>query len=210
MRLSGIIVETEAYLGVMDAAAHSFGGRRTPRNESMYGPPGTLYVYFTYGMHYCCNAICGKEGEPVGVLLRAIEPVEGIEFMRAHRAAAAAARKQARSARPARTALKGATTVKDGTTHLASGPARLTQALRIDRDFNGIDLPTHPHLFIERGVSIPDELVRRGPRIGVDYAGDWAAEPLRFYVAGNPHVSKGKASGAGGSRGGMRTRSRTR
>src|SRR5262245_61693000 len=81
-RLAGIIVETEAYVGVIDRASHPFGGRRTPRNESMYGRAGTAYVYFTYGVHHCVNVVCGRENEPVAVLLRALEPVEGLEAMR--------------------------------------------------------------------------------------------------------------------------------
>src|SRR5262249_30706689 len=81
-RLAGRIVETEAYLGVEDRAAHSFGGRRTPRNEPMYGKPGMSYIYFTYGMHHCFNIVCGEVDEPVAVLLRGIEPTEGLEVMR--------------------------------------------------------------------------------------------------------------------------------
>ena len=84
-RLAGVIVETEAYLGVEDRAAHAFGGRRTARNESMYGPPGTAYVYFTYGMHFCFNVVCGRRDEPVAVLIRALQPIEGMDRMLAHR-----------------------------------------------------------------------------------------------------------------------------
>lgn len=185
-RLAGRIVETEAYLGVEDRAAHSFGGRRTARNESMYGRPGTAYVYFTYGMHHCFNVVCAREGEPQAVLIRALEPVEGGEVMR-----------RLRSARRARS-------VPD--THLCSGPGRLCQAMGIDREDDGVDLadPTS-RLFIIRGAGrlSADESVLNTARIGVAYAGDWADLPLRWCVAGNPHVSRGgsRAGSAGSRRG---------
>jgi DNA-3-methyladenine glycosylase len=170
-RLAGRIVETEAYLGVPDRAAHTFGGRRTPRNESMWGPPGHAYVYFIYGLHHCMNVVADAPGQPTAVLLRALQPLEGIERMREHRAG------------------KGpASRLRD--TDLCSGPAKLTQALRLDRSLDGADLVTGEALFIERGARTPAAQVIVTPRVGIAYAGSWAAKPLRFYVAGNPHVSR--------------------
>lgn len=175
--LAGVIVETEAYLGVSDAASHAFGGRRTPRNEAMYGPPGTAYVYFTYGMHFCCNVVCANPGVPQAVLLRALEPIAGLEVMRRHRAA----RRRGQ--------------VPD--TDLCSGPARLCQALGLDRAFNGADLLGRSALRIVRAPRGPldDEQVGRSPRIGVDYAGEWARRPLRWFVRGSAHVSGSKRLG---------------
>ena len=159
-RMSGRIVEVEAYLGVRDRAAHSFGGRRTARNASMYAGPGTAYVYFTYGMHHCVNVVCGREGEPVAVLIRAIAPVEGIEAMRAHRAGSAKAPRE----------------LNDRV--LCAGPARVCQALRIDRGLDGLDLCASRELWIERGPAV--RRAERSPRIGVAYAREWAERPLRF------------------------------
>jgi DNA-3-methyladenine glycosylase len=172
VRLAGRIVETEAYLGVRDLAAHSAGGRRTARNEVMYGIPGLAYVYFTYGMHHCFNVVCGAVDEPVAVLIRAIEPREGVERMRALRA------------------VRAGRAVSDR--EIASGPARLCQALAIDRTQNGLDLVTSNLLYIEKapGCAVAGESVRRGPRVGVDYAGEWAAAPLRWRLDGNAHVSR--------------------
>ena len=167
-RLAGLIVEVEAYLGAVDRAAHTFGGHRSRRNESMYLPGGHAYVYFTYGMHYCLNVVCGERDDGVAVLIRALEPVEGIDSM-------AAARPRAR-----------------GVADLCSGPAKLTQALRIDREFDGEHLMTSERLFIERVSSrqLPEGRIAASPRIGVDYAGDWAARPLRFSLRNNPCVSR--------------------
>lgn len=169
LRLSGIIVETEAYLGARDRAAHTFGGRRTPRNEAMYLPGGHAYVYFTYGMHHCLNVVCGMRDEGVAVLLRALEPIEGMEEMARRR----------RVDRP---------------TALCSGPAKLCQALGIDLTLNGEDLRVSDRLFIEEPTAswetpVTPRRIARSPRIGVDYAGVWARKPLRFYLRGNPHVS---------------------
>lgn len=139
----GRIVETEAYCGDEDPAAHTFRGL-TKRNATMFGPPGHMYVYFTYGMHWCCNTVCGPEGKGWGVLIRAIEPVGGLALMRA--------------ARPATTKPRD----------LASGPARLTQALGITGEFDGADLVGN-----DRGVSVRDDGTppprhpRIGPRIGI-------------------------------------------
>ncbi|HEU4534310.1 MAG TPA: DNA-3-methyladenine glycosylase [Polyangiaceae bacterium] len=171
VRLAGRIVETEAYAGVDDRASHAYGGRRTPRNESMYGAPGTAYVYLIYGLHHCFNVVCGPPGTPWAVLVRALAPREGLDGMRARRAASPAARPP-----------------PDGA--LCSGPGRLCRALAIDRTFDGADLVHGPSLFLCAPPSRPpgarppgdvvDEHVTRGPRVGVDYAGEWAQAPLRF------------------------------
>lgn len=167
-RLGGTIVETEAYLGVPDRAAHTFGGRHTARNASMWLDGGHAYVYFTYGMHHCLNVVAGQTGEPIAVLLRAIEPTEGLERMYRHRPAAR--------------------TDAD----LCSGPGKLCAALGIDRQLDGADLTTSTELFIEqvRRRSVPLTAIATSPRIGVAYAGEWASRPLRFHLRDNPHVSR--------------------
>jgi DNA-3-methyladenine glycosylase len=173
-RLSGTIVEVEAYLGVEDAAAHTYRGRRSARNEAMYMDPGTAYVYFTYGMHHCLNVVAGKVGEPVAVLIRALEPAEGLDEMFRLRTS-----HRPPESRPLKV------------TELCSGPARLCEALDIDLALNRIDLTTDSRLWIERVRSrpFPAAALVNTPRIGVDYAGRWAQEPLRWYIRGNPHVS---------------------
>lgn len=167
-RVAGIIVEVEAYLGVEDKAAHTFGGRRTARVASMWGDGGHAYVYFTYGMHHCLNVVASTEGHPVAALVRALEPTEGLDFMYARR-------KLAR---------------RD--TQLCSGPGKLCAALGIDRGCDGEDLVEGETLFIERARrgTIPEGDIVAGPRIGVAYAGEWAHKPLRFYLRENPHVSR--------------------
>ena len=150
-RRVGRIVETEAYLGPEDLAAHSARGR-TARTEVMFGPPGHAYVYFIYGVWHCLNVVTGRAGVPHAVLVRALEPLEGIR---------------------ART----------------NGPGLLCRALRIDRRLNGADLRGES-LWLEpapRGASRPR--VVRSVRIGVDYAGNWARRPWRFYDADSIHVS---------------------
>jgi len=157
------IVETEAYCGALDAAAHTYRGK-TARNATMFGPAGKLYVYFTYGMHWCANTACGEEGEGVGVLLRAAEPIAGLDLMYAVRRAAKRDR------------------------DLCSGPARLCQAFGITRAQDGIDLVNGDGglLIVDDGVAQPaDPMV--GARIGIRHA---AEEPWRWYVRGNPNVSK--------------------
>lgn len=171
-RLAGIIVETEAYLGVEDAAAHSFGGRRTARNEAMYARPGTAYVYFTYGMHHCVNVVCGEVDEPVAVLIRALEPVAGAERMAEHRSAKRSSPSDLRA------------------NDLCSGPGKLCQALAIDRDLNGEDLVASARLLIERRSPRHRVELATGPRIGVAYAGEWAHKPLRWWARENEHVSR--------------------
>jgi DNA-3-methyladenine glycosylase len=157
------IVETEAYCGPIDAAAHTYRGQ-TARNAVMFGAPGLLYVYFTYGMHWCCNAVCGEEGEGVAVLLRAAEPLAGLELMREARPAARRDR------------------------DLCSGPARLCQAFGIARSQDGVDLVTGANgwAIVDDGVAPPADPVVTA-RIGIRHA---AEEPWRWYVRGNPNVSK--------------------
>ena len=175
-RLSGRIVETEAYCPG-DSAAHAFRGR-TARNAAMFMRPGTAYVYFTYGMHFCFNVVTESEGAPAAVLIRALEPLQGVELMRAHRA---------RPVSPEPLPLsRGAAGDRD----LCRGPARLCQALQIDRAFDGADLCGRgAALFLERGQSVPDGRVRASARIGV--RGEPAALSVewRWFVAGCPYVS---------------------
>jgi DNA-3-methyladenine glycosylase len=169
-RLAGRIVETEAYLGTEDLAAHTAGGRRTPRNASMYLDGGHAYVYFTYGMHYCMNVVADSAETPTACLIRALQPVEGIDIMRANRAAKITADRLRE-------------------TDLCSGPAKLCQALGIDRTLDGEDMVTSERLFIERGREVPPDAILRTTRVGVAYAGCWADKPLRFCLAGSGHVS---------------------
>lgn len=166
------LVETEAYLGAPDRASHAWGGRRTPRNESLYLPGGHAYVYFIYGMHFCLNAVTGEEDIGSAVLLRAGEPVAGEDLMRENRG-------WTRAPRPG---------------DLAGGPGKLCQALGVGRELDGVPL-NRPPLWIARGTPVDATEVVAGPRIGVDYAGAAAGWPLRFMVRGNRHVSKPWALG---------------
>ncbi|MBE3110401.1 MAG: DNA-3-methyladenine glycosylase [Acidobacteria bacterium] len=163
-RLCGRIVETEAYLGVEDAASHAFHGR-TPRTDVMFGEGGYLYVYFTYGMHWLMNAVTGREGTAGAVLFRAMEPVEGIEQMTANRGG-----KEPRL--------------------LASGPARLAQAFGIDGAFNKEDLCGDLVWIEDRADTVGPSQVVVTKRIGVDNAREWKNRELRFYLAGSPFVSR--------------------
>jgi DNA-3-methyladenine glycosylase len=163
--ISGRIVEVEAYRGASDPASHAYRGL-TVRNAVMFGPPGYLYVYFTYGMHWCANVVCAKEGVPEAVLLRALSPVAGIESIRAARVPGMADR------------------------DLLSGPARLCQGLGIDRTDDGADLTTGDRglVLIDDGVPPPDPPAisgRVGIRVGTEF--QW-----RFWVPGDPNVSKGR------------------
>lgn len=168
-----MIVETEAYLGVEDRAAHCFGGRRTARNESMYARAGTAYVYFTYGMHHCMNVVCGREGEPTAVLLRALEPREGLELMRRRR-------------------FGGERGVIQREEALCAGPARLCEALAIDLRQDGVDLAGRSRLFVEWSDDESEVGLVNTARVGVGYAGDWGRAPLRWHIAGSRFVSRGR------------------
>jgi DNA-3-methyladenine glycosylase len=165
LRANGVAVrltEVEAYAGESDPGSHAFRGR-TPRTEVMFGPPGRAYVYFTYGMHWCMNVVCGPDGTASAVLLRAGEVVEGLEL--------------ARERRP-----------RSSDRDLARGPARLTRALALDGTYGGVDLldPSSP-LRLSAGAPVDPSEVGVGPRVGV--AGDGAATPWRFWLVGEPTVS---------------------
>ncbi|MGW3498985.1 DNA-3-methyladenine glycosylase [Streptomyces sp. NPDC001020] len=162
------LTEVEAYDGPNDPGSHAFRGR-TARNEVMFGPPGHVYVYFTYGMWHCMNLVCGPEGRASGVLLRAGEIVEGAEL----------ARKRRVSARNDK--------------ELAKGPARLATTLDVDRTLDGTDAcaPGETPLRILSGAPVPSEQVRNGPRTGV--AGDGGVHPWRFWVDNDPTVSPYRA-----------------
>lgn len=168
-RLSGLIVECEAYIGQGDTACHASRGR-TARTGVMFGPPGFAYVYFTYGIHWMLNVVTEKKGFPAAILLRAIQPTEGIPTMRALRQA----KGNPRSDR-----------------ELASGPARLTQALAVDKALKGADLVAGDQLWLEPGDAFQDDAVERGPRIGINYAAQAdRLAPWRFWVRHNPYVSR--------------------
>jgi DNA-3-methyladenine glycosylase len=164
-RLVGRIVEVEAYVGEEDEACHASCGP-TQRNASMYGPPGCAYVYFIYGMYHCFNVVSGHEGFPAAVLVRALRPLEGLEEMRF--------RREGRS-----------------DAELTNGPAKLCQALAIDRQLDGVDLcAAQAPLFIESGAQVPEDLIASTPRINV--RGDEKAlnVPWRFYVRGSRYLSR--------------------
>ena len=162
-RLSGLIVEAEAYIGEDDLACHAARGR-TARTQVMYGPPGRTYIYLIYGMYHCLNVVTEQEDFPAAVLIRALEPQEGWESMRRRRAS--------RSDR-----------------ELTNGPGKLCQALDIDRRLNDINLTTHDGLFLEEGEPEIAEHIAISPRIGLTVPGRAAEAPWRVYVAGNPFVS---------------------
>ena len=162
------IVETEAYGGSMDRASHAWRGR-TARNESMFGPPGTAYVYLCYGIHRMMNVVTAPEGTAAAVLIRAVEPLEGVEQM---------ARRRGVSASEFR---------------LTAGPGALTQALGICMDWCGSDLVCGPISIEDDGVKVPKAKIETGRRVGVNYAGPAARFPWRFWIRGNPWVSRARA-----------------
>jgi DNA-3-methyladenine glycosylase len=158
-RLAGRIVETEAY-DQTDAASHSYRGR-TPRTDVMFGPSGFLYVYFTYGMHYCMNIVCGRDGEGAAVLIRAVEPLEGEGIMEQNR--------HGRSG-----------------VNLTNGPAKVCQAFGIDRHWNGHDMRCQPFQLVLQPPLAAEGIIQT-TRIGITQAAD---VPWRFYVRENPYISR--------------------
>ncbi len=175
--LSGRIVETEAY-DQADAASHSYRGE-TPRTSVMFGPAGFLYVYFTYGMHYCCNVVVGAVGHGAAVLIRALEPLEGLEQMRSNRHSnynyIHSYDQRQRSA---------SKVLPD--THLTNGPAKLCQALKIDKACNGANLQNGNVRLLLQKPLLPQAIIQT-KRIGISQAKDI---PWRFYSKDNPYVSK--------------------
>jgi DNA-3-methyladenine glycosylase len=163
-RVSGMIVEAEAYLGIEDKAAHSYGGRRTARNEVTYGMGGLVYVFFVYGMYYQLNLVTGPAERAHVVLIRAVEPVEGTEIIRKRRG-------------------------RMPDNNLTSGPGKLTIAFGINRSLNGEDL-SGDRIWVEEYKNFKKSEIVSGPRIGIDYAKEFVEVPWRFWVKGNPFVSR--------------------
>ena len=158
----GKIVETEAYVGPEDRASHAARGR-TPRSAVMFGPAGFAYVYLIYGLHHCLNVVTERQDYPAAVLIRAVEPIAGLEMMRARRRTADVRR-------------------------LTNGPGKVCQAFAIDRSLNGTDMCGETLYIEERGK--PPSGVVATTRVGVDYAGPWKDKPWRFYIANHAGVSK--------------------
>ncbi|HEX9961498.1 MAG TPA: DNA-3-methyladenine glycosylase [Pyrinomonadaceae bacterium] len=163
-RVSGMIVETEAYLGAIDKAAHSYGNRRTPRTEMMFAEGGTVYIFFIYGMYFQFNIVAGAVDVPHAILIRAVAPAEGVEIMRERRGQ-----------------------MKDA--NLTSGPGKLCIAFGIDKTCNGADL-LGEKVWLEEGETVSDARIASGKRVGIDYAEEFAEKPWRFWVKDNPFVSR--------------------
>lgn len=174
-RISGMIVETEAYLGEIDRAAHSYGRRRTPRNEVTYSVGGHAYVFFIYGMYNQLNVVTGPTNHPHVVLIRAVEPVEGIETMRERRGFLSEPGAIATGSRRDK--------------NLTSGPGKLCIAFNIDRSLNGQDLLGN-RIWLEDHRTFTAAEITTGKRIGIDYAQEDAEKPWRFWVKDNEYVSK--------------------
>jgi len=162
----GTIVETEAYNGITDKASHAYGNRFTPRTSTMYEAGGVTYVYLCYGIHHLLNVVSGAKNNPQAVLIRAVEPVEGIEVMLARRG------------------------MLQLGPRITAGPGSVAKAFGIDKKLNAKDLLGDEIWIEDQGITIPSEQIVASPRVGVDYAEDHALLPWRFYVKGNKYVSK--------------------
>src|ERR1700761_9208875 len=162
----GYIVETEAYNGVVDKASHAYGNRITPRTKIMFEEGGTAYIYLCYGIHEMFNIVTSTEGHAQAILIRAIEPTDGIETI--------LARRNTDKVKP----------------NITAGPGSTAKALGIDRKLNGISLQSDSLWIEDRGLIFTDDQIAAVPRIGVAYAGEDALLPYRFYVKGNIYVSK--------------------
>jgi DNA-3-methyladenine glycosylase len=162
---SGVIVETEAYLGPEDKAAHSFGNKRTARTEVMFHEAGTIYTYFIYGMHVCFNIVTGQLEKPEAILIRALEPVKGIEIMKERR--------------------KGIK--KD--TQLTNGPGKLSKSMGFTLGHNGLRINEGP-IKLKEKIKISQGEIDTGPRINIAYAEEAVYFPYRFWIKNNPYVSR--------------------
>ena len=162
---SGRIVELEAYRGVKDKASHAYGGRRTERNESMYAAGGRAYIYLCYGIHHLVNVVTHQAGTPHAILIRALEPLSGIPVMLQR------------------------TGKSSGDPSLTRGPGNLSKAMGLQVAHDGFDLGSQEFYIASDGWTLPSSRISRSPRIGVDYAGEDALLPYRFYIKGNPWVS---------------------
>ena len=163
---AGMIVETEAYNGITDKASHAYANRFTPRTQTMYEEGGITYVYLCYGIHHLLNVVTGLKGNPQAVLIRAVEPLVGIETMLARR------------------------NMVHLVPRITAGPGSVAKAFGIDKNLNAKDLLGDEIWIEDNGVQINPELIVSSPRVGVDYAEDHALLPWRFYVKGNKYVSK--------------------
>ena len=170
-KIKGRIVETEAYIGSIDKACHAFGGKRTPRTEPLYGKPGIAYVYFIYGMYHCFNVITKEEESPEGVLIRAVQPIEGLEEMSKQRFGKS---------------YKELT--KAQIKNLTSGPSKLCIAFNIDKECNKQDLCTS-NLYIEESEGVDKFEIIKTKRVGIEYAEEAKEFLWRFYIKDNPWVS---------------------
>jgi DNA-3-methyladenine glycosylase len=162
----GYIVETEAYNGIIDKASHAYGNRQTPRTKTMFEQGGIAYVYLCYGIHEMFNVVTSTQGQPHAILIRAIQPTDGLDIMQ-HR--------------------RNMPVIKPSIT---SGPGSVAKALGISRNINAISLQSDTLWIEDKGLIFPDDAIAAVPRVGVDYAGADALLPYRFYVKGNPYVSK--------------------
>ena len=165
-RISALIVETEAYRGAVDKGCHAFGNRRTDRTDPMFMEAGTSYIYLIYGLNNCLNIVTEKVDNPHAVLIRAVEPVEGLETIKENR--------------------PKVQKIQD----LTNGPGKLCKALEIDRSLNKLDMINGDILFIEKNPDKPDFKIVSAKRIGIDYAGEFKDKLWRKYISGNPFVSK--------------------
>ncbi|WP_295667180.1 DNA-3-methyladenine glycosylase [uncultured Mucilaginibacter sp.] len=166
LKTGGYIVETEAYKGIVDKASHAYGNRKTPRTQTMFMLGGISYVYLCFGIHEMFNIVTSAEGQPHAILIRAINPTEGVDIM-LHR-------RNMPALKP----------------NITSGPGSVAKALGISRKINALSLQSNEIWLEDNGLTFEDEKIASVPRVGVSYAAEDALLPYRFYVKGNPYVSK--------------------